>query len=200
MSVRVCSDQKIVGRQVAAPILEAAHVERAALETERLPGVHLQRHGGEPVRFETLFDAARQIAERLDILEYREGHAILGQGGPQPPHVAEQVLAFQVQEAQRARRRGRARRGRGVSAELWLSELGQGEGRGRIRVSRAGEAGHGESGGASDRGPAGSDWTMTRAQSRAPTCRRSAMAGISTVRAAMSMRSRARWKLSKTMR
>ena len=69
-------DQEIVRGQVSAPVLEAAHVERAALETERLFGIHLQRHGGEAVRFKTLFDAARHVAERLDILEDRELNAV----------------------------------------------------------------------------------------------------------------------------
>ena len=90
-------DQEIVRGQVSAPILEAAHVQRAALETERLLGVHLQRDGGQPVRFETLFDAARQVAERLDVLEDRELNAVLVQGGPEPAHVAKQVLALHVQ-------------------------------------------------------------------------------------------------------
>src|SRR3984885_7129367 len=41
-------DQKIVRGQVAAPILEAANIQRAALETERLLGFHLKRHSCEP--------------------------------------------------------------------------------------------------------------------------------------------------------
>jgi hypothetical protein len=76
-------------------------------ETERFLGVHLQRDGGQSFRFETLLDAAREIAERLDVLEDGERDAVLGQGGPQPPHVAEQVLALHVQ-TQQPRRCGRA--------------------------------------------------------------------------------------------
>src|SRR6202035_1150489 len=59
-------DQEVVRVQFAAINLEAAHVERAALETERFLGVHLQRYGGQSFWFATLSEAARSLAERLD--------------------------------------------------------------------------------------------------------------------------------------
>src|ERR1700677_279533 len=65
-------NQQIGRTEIAAPILEAAHVQYAALEAECLFGIHLQGHGSEAVRFKTLFDAATDIAEGLDVLEYGE--------------------------------------------------------------------------------------------------------------------------------
>ena len=156
-------DHEIVRGQVSAPILEAAHVQRAALQAERLRGVHLQRDRGQSVRFETLFDAARQVAERLDILEDRELNPVLVQGGPEPAHVAEQVLALRVQ-AKRTRRRGRARRRRGVRAELRLGKARQGEGRGIGQARRV----RGRGLGASRRLPGlvSMRWGRRRAQGR----------------------------------
>ena len=132
--------------QFAAINLEAAHVERAALETERFLGVHLQRDGGQSFRFETLLDAAREIAEHFDVLEYGERDAVFGQGGPQPPHVAKQVLILPVaaEYPPWPRRFGCARRRRSVRAELRRGELWQGEGSGvgqARRVRRDGPGG-----------------------------------------------------------
>ena len=94
MSVRVCQTSRLSRGEIAAPNLEAADVERAAAQTERFLGVHLQRHGRKTVRFEALLRAAGQIAERFDVLEYAERHPILAERGPEAPHVAKQVLAL----------------------------------------------------------------------------------------------------------
>src|ERR1700678_490349 len=130
-------NQEIGRTEIAAPILEAAHVQCAALEAECLFGIHLQGHGGEAVRFKPLFDAATDIAEGLDVLEYGELDAVFGQGGPQPPHVAKQVLILPVaaEHPPWLRRFGCAGRRRRIRTELRRGELRQGE-RGGIRQAR----------------------------------------------------------------
>src|SRR5271165_5365914 len=109
---------EIVRGQITAPNLKAAHVERAALKTERFRRVHLQRHGGQAIRLEALFDPTAEIPECLDVLEYGQRYPGVARGGPQAPHVAEQVRAVpgDARETERRRaswRRGRALRGRG---------------------------------------------------------------------------------------
>jgi len=100
--------------------MEATDVERAAAQTERFLSVQLHRHGGEPVHFEALFDAAGQIAEHLGVLCNIQRDAVLTQGGPEPPNVAEQILALPsgAEETERPERRGRVWRRRGAEGRL----------------------------------------------------------------------------------
>jgi hypothetical protein len=107
-------DQKIVQGQIATPILQAAHVERAAFEPERLLGVHYQRHGGEPVPLEALLDAATEVAERLDVLEDGQRDPVIAERWPKPAHVAEQVLILprRAEESERRAALGGHRRAR----------------------------------------------------------------------------------------
>src|SRR5580658_8847571 len=116
--------------------MEAADVECATGPAEGLLGVQLHRHGGEPVLFEALPDAAGQIAEHLGVLCNIERDAVLGQGGPKSPHVAKEVRILPVAAEHTPRPRARwLRRRRCVSAELRRRELWQGEGSGIERAS-----------------------------------------------------------------
>ena len=85
--------------------MQAADIDQAAVQPERLLGVHLERRGGESIDFEALPDAASQIAERLHILEDAERYAVFGQRGPEAAHVAEQGRALQIaaKDPERAR-------------------------------------------------------------------------------------------------
>ena len=122
-------DHEVARAEIAAPNLEAADVERAALETERLLRVHLQRHGGQSFRLDTLRDAAREITERLDVLEYGERDPVFAQFRPEAPHVAEQVLVLPTEEPERpGGRRGAGRWRRRLRAEGLPNELLQGRG------------------------------------------------------------------------
>ena len=77
--------EQVALAEKAAPNMEAADVERAPAQTERFLGVQLHRHGGEPIFFEALPDAADQIAEHLSVFEYAQRDSVLGQAGRSPP-------------------------------------------------------------------------------------------------------------------
>jgi hypothetical protein len=62
-------------RQIAAPDVEGADVEMAAIEVERVFGVELQRHRREAVAAEALSRAARHIAEQFGVLDDVELYA-----------------------------------------------------------------------------------------------------------------------------
>src|SRR6185437_191967 len=79
--------------QIAAPDMEAADVERAAREAERLPGVEIQLHQGLPVAAEAPLGPARYIAEHLRVFGNAESEADFLNSGPKPAEVAEEVLA-----------------------------------------------------------------------------------------------------------
>src|SRR6185437_7041828 len=73
--------------------MEAADVERAAREAERLPGVEIQLHQGLPVAAEAPLGPARYIAEHLRVFGNAESEADFLNSGPKPAEVAEEVLA-----------------------------------------------------------------------------------------------------------
>ena len=95
--------QQIRLGQVAAPDMKAADIERAAVESERLLGVELQRHRREPVAAETLSGAAGHVAKEFRVLGDVECYAGGIENRAQAAQFAEEILAVPgaAQDAER---------------------------------------------------------------------------------------------------